>query len=200
MTEGPEDRSAAVPKATPMDDTIDLQLTEGEQRLLAEAAAVTPAPLPLADAPGRFEPASRAGEYIHRRTARIDLICTITFAAALLGVSAAAIWRPAAPRAPALAARAPAAHMNTPATATAALSTPTVRVQNPFDAAEVFQFPAGTSEVDAREAVASLLLERARERYDHGPGSRVADGADPHAPGTRPDILVSRLAEAESGL
>jgi hypothetical protein len=39
-----------------------------------------------------------------------------------------------------------------------------VRFANPFDVHEVFAFPAGTSEAEAREAVAQVLLERAAER------------------------------------
>jgi hypothetical protein len=39
-----------------------------------------------------------------------------------------------------------------------------LRVANPFDASEVFEFPAGTSEADAREAVAGFLIERANRR------------------------------------
>jgi hypothetical protein len=39
-----------------------------------------------------------------------------------------------------------------------------LRVANPFDASEVFEFPAGTSEADAREAVAGFLIERATRR------------------------------------
>ena len=39
-----------------------------------------------------------------------------------------------------------------------------VRVVNPFDASETFEFPAGTSEADAREAVAGFLIERAANR------------------------------------
>lgn len=35
---------------------------------------------------------------------------------------------------------------------------------NPFDKNEVFEFPAGTSEAQARDAVAELLMERAMER------------------------------------
>lgn len=35
---------------------------------------------------------------------------------------------------------------------------------NPFDETEVFEFPPGTTEAQARDAVANLLLERARER------------------------------------
>jgi hypothetical protein len=39
-----------------------------------------------------------------------------------------------------------------------------LRVANPFDASEVFEFPAGTTEADAHEAVAGFLLERATRR------------------------------------
>jgi hypothetical protein len=42
-------------------------------------------------------------------------------------------------------------------------STP-VRLKNPFDASEVFEFPAGTSRSQARQLVQAMLLERARER------------------------------------
>ena len=38
------------------------------------------------------------------------------------------------------------------------------RFANPFDASEIFEFPAGTTEDDARESVAEILYERARER------------------------------------
>ena len=39
-----------------------------------------------------------------------------------------------------------------------------VRFKNPFDASEVFEFPAGTSQTEVRSAVAELLAQRARER------------------------------------
>ena len=39
-----------------------------------------------------------------------------------------------------------------------------VRYVNPFDKKEVFEFPAGTSKAEARDAVAELLYERAQER------------------------------------
>lgn len=35
---------------------------------------------------------------------------------------------------------------------------------NPFDAKEVFEFPAGTSEAEARDAVAEILMDRAMQR------------------------------------
>ena len=39
-----------------------------------------------------------------------------------------------------------------------------VRFKNPFDSSEVFEFPAGTSRTEMRDAVAELLAQRARER------------------------------------
>ncbi len=42
-----------------------------------------------------------------------------------------------------------------------------IRLANPFDASEIFEFPAGTSLAEARQSVAALLLERAHDRLDH---------------------------------
>jgi hypothetical protein len=39
-----------------------------------------------------------------------------------------------------------------------------VRIRNPFDKSEVFEFPSGTSEQEAHDAVADMLLKRAIER------------------------------------
>ena len=39
-----------------------------------------------------------------------------------------------------------------------------LRVKNPFDQTEAFEFPPGTSKAEAREAVAKLLMERAHDR------------------------------------
>ncbi len=41
---------------------------------------------------------------------------------------------------------------------------PPVRYRNPFDRSEVFEFPAGTTRAQAHDAVADVLLERARGR------------------------------------
>jgi hypothetical protein len=46
--------------------------------------------------------------------------------------------------------------------ATAPVST--VKFANPFDQNEVFEFPAGTTRAEARDAVAEILMQRARER------------------------------------
>lgn len=39
-----------------------------------------------------------------------------------------------------------------------------LRIANPFDSTEIFEFPAGTSEADAQEAIAGFLIERATRR------------------------------------
>jgi hypothetical protein len=44
-------------------------------------------------------------------------------------------------------------------------ATDPVRIRNPFDRSEVFEFPAGTSRQEARQAVADMLLQRALERH-----------------------------------
>jgi len=40
-----------------------------------------------------------------------------------------------------------------------------VRIANPFDETELFEFPAGTTDAEARAAMTEVLMERARERY-----------------------------------
>jgi hypothetical protein len=55
-----------------------------------------------------------------------------------------------------------------------------VRIANPFDASEVFEFPEGTSDAEARAAVAEALMKRAQERYaqlDSGVGKGGAAGS-----------------------
>ena len=53
-----------------------------------------------------------------------------------------------------------------------------VRFSNPFDASEVFEFPPGTSDEQARQLVAAILLQRAHDR-------QVADAvkSNPAMPG-----------------
>jgi hypothetical protein len=47
-----------------------------------------------------------------------------------------------------------------------------VVLTNPFDATEKFTFPPGTSKADARDQMATLLLQRATERRAHVPRAR----------------------------
>jgi hypothetical protein len=46
----------------------------------------------------------------------------------------------------------------------AAAPVDSVKFRNPFDQREVFEFPAGTTPTEARDAVAQILLQRARDR------------------------------------
>jgi hypothetical protein len=68
-----------------------------------------------------------------------------------------------------------------------------VRFSNPFDASEVFEFPPGTTDDQARQSVAAILLQRGRDRQVANavksnpplPGSairraRVAGNPEPH--------------------
>ncbi len=51
-----------------------------------------------------------------------------------------------------------------------------VHFKNPFDRSETFDFPAGTTQADARQAVAELLLQRASERRQAMHAGGVAGG------------------------
>jgi len=51
-----------------------------------------------------------------------------------------------------------------PAAATDAAQPEPVRVKNPFDHSEVFEFPPGTPLKEARQSVAQTLMQRAHER------------------------------------
>jgi hypothetical protein len=50
-----------------------------------------------------------------------------------------------------------------------------VRIANPFDATEVFELPADTTEGEAREAVAGFLIERAMSRQARVGGNPARD-------------------------
>jgi len=54
--------------------------------------------------------------------------------------------------------------LSSPASRTALSQASPTRFANPFDASEIFEFPAGTTQDAARDSVAEILFERARER------------------------------------
>lgn len=130
-----------------------------------------------------------------RRTARIDFVCNATFAMAVLGVAVAFVWpasnrHPAAPVTPstlavgAVTRPAPAEPQGAP-----------VRIKNAFDATEVFEFPHGTTESEAREAVAELLLSRARDRRAERLALRRVRNLQTDRGGAvrQPGVFVARL-------
>jgi hypothetical protein len=154
------------------EDTIEIELTPKEMRRLSRA--------------GR---AARTFKGQYR-------LWSVPFAAALVGIvvgiAASNAWRPTRPHpVPQRIAPSPAPR-STPPTAVhpavlavpqapqplqlpQAAPDPPVRVKNPFDAHEVFEFPAGTTRAEARRKVSELLMQRAAERRAPAKGSEPAN-------------------------
>jgi hypothetical protein len=173
------------------DDTIELDLTGEEELALSRAAGATARP--DESGPVLFVPEYK--NCVFRRTARIDFVCNVIFAVAVPGIAVAFLW-PAAdrhPPAPAVASAAPLAEL-APAGPAEPHGAP-LRIKNAFDATEVFEFPPGSTESEAREAVAELLLSRARDRRAEGRALRHPGNRQPDR-GTQiqqPEVLVTRL-------
>ena len=193
MIGGPELSAGADGARYPADDTVELELTAAQQLELSQAAnAAAPEMVPAK--PGH-------DSFVFRRTQRIDFACTLTFAALVLGITAASGWRaligqPTAPAVAIAAAAAPAPEAN------AQPRNAVVRVINPFDATEVFEFPAETTKSEARNAIAELLLQRGRERRRQGfdpPRPSNRHRPPPIAADIPPDVFVTRLSGPANG-
>jgi hypothetical protein len=142
------------------DESFEVELTQRELRTLCEQHATRTVAGPSA--------------VLNSRASSRLLVLS---GAAAMGVMGLLIYL-AAPSAPA--ARIAAAPAPTPAATTVAAvvparldEVPPVRYRNPFDRSEVFEFPPGTTRAQAHDAVAALLLERARGRV-HSPHLRAA--------------------------
>ena len=165
-SEGPTTQGSAYDSS---DDTIEVELTVEQVQALSQAAEAARETA----RPDESAPVLSVPEYENitfRRTARIDFVCNVTFAVAVLGIVVAFLWpastrHPPAP-APAVTRAAPVAEP-APAVPVEPLGAP-VRIKNAFDPTEVFEFPYGTTESEAREAVAERLLSRARDRRAEG--------------------------------
>jgi hypothetical protein len=135
--------------------------------------------------------------FASRRTARIDFVCNVTFAMAVLGVAVAFVW-PVSNRHPPVP-----VITSTLALAEVSSAGPSepveqpgapVRIRNAFDATEVFEFPHGTTKSEAREAVGELLLSRARDRRAEGLALRRVRNLQTDRGGAQqPVALVARL-------
>lgn len=144
-------------------DTIELGI--GDRQRLADPTAPASAydceSRPVLAAPENSQLGSE-------RTARIDFVCNVTLALIALGFVIAFFW----PRWDQDAYAPPAAStlplVNKTATLPESSGAP-LRIANAFDATEVFEFPYGTSESEARDAISELLLARARERQAQRP-------------------------------
>jgi len=155
------------------DDTIELELTPFELQTLSSAAIVESTPV------GRIGRVAKKPRFV-----RVSRWAAIATAAVVAGVSSGITYLATAqsgavplvePSAMSAALTAP-----EPVAATEAIETP-VKVANPFDASEIFEFPSTTTESDAEQAVADFLLQRARDRIGSTPGlHRHADQAPSH--------------------
>jgi hypothetical protein len=147
------------------DDTVELQLTPEQMRALSQAAESAEqfvpdsAPQPLLEA----SPAARVRRW-HQTPVAIAKVAGIVIAYAAFAWWSAAQFA-AQPKPPVMALARPSVVIPAPASI-APSSQPTVQLANPFDASEVFEFPAGSSDADNRDKVAQILLQRARERQD----------------------------------
>ncbi len=169
------------------EDTVELELSAEQMSRLsrAEAAIAVHSPIPansptanspMSDSPMANSPMSNslpvplAARSV--ATPRKDepggwraITAYVTVASALSGGIAYLATIP--PQSVAVGSNAVVRSIATVATGTAApqaVDNRPVRFTNPFDTTEVFEFPAGTSETEARQAVADLLLQRAHDR------------------------------------
>ena len=145
-------------------DTLELELNPDEMRALTRAAALRQegATRPI-DPPARPSPVTPAAACELNRVA-VQIAVAITLAVAEVG----GVWRLSSVSYAPVPTTAAAAEVRVPAGQPSALIPPSegarMMFTNPFDPSEVFEFPAGTSETEAHDAVADLLLQRARER------------------------------------
>jgi hypothetical protein len=156
------------------EDTIELELTPEQWLELARAAEVAEpvaaAQISAVTAPDRSsrefsppQPLFKAGPPNRFRRWPIARM-----AGAIIAYVAFAWWSASQlagqPHPPAtVAARPPTVVIPRPALMTG-IAIPVVRIVNPFDRTEVFEFPAGTSAVEGHEKVAQILMQRARDR------------------------------------
>ena len=123
------------------DDTIELALTEEDMFALSRAAEEEP----VETSPGRSAVIA-TGAFVRDESVRSRRWIPI-LAASVLGVVVSVALVAVAHR-----------------TSTVTITAPSARFSNPFDASEVFEFPPGTSDEQARQSVAAILLQRARDR------------------------------------
>ena len=156
------------------EDTIELELSKEQMLSLSRAAAAIraetlpaqPQTLPVATARKTLPTVAMTA---YRRSTWPAVVFSIVATSALSGAIAYFATTPA----PTLPVSGNPVSGN-PVVRSAATESPspppaeTARVQfaNPFDANEVFEFPSNTSETEARQAVAQVLLQRAQERQN----------------------------------
>ncbi len=193
MTGGPESPSAPGRYRELGEDTVELELSEAEQLELARAGEPSFRPQPEAPSGPGYD------TFVYTRTRRADVAGTITFAALVCAVTLAAGWH--------ILGEEPGAHAVASAPTTPVADTAPVQpvraavlVPNPFDATEIFEFPADTGDTEAKTAVAELLLRRAQERREQGLAMRRPGAHHPRrVAAVKPsDVFVTKVLSPES--
>ena len=192
MTSGPEGPTSAAPAHNSSDDTVELELTKDQELALSRAAVAAL----HSDDPDLVPAVAKYMNLAYRPTTRVEFVCNVTLAVLAVGLAIALLW-PKPDRqlpAPVVASVGPVAEIISPAPPLKREGPP-VRITNAFDSREVFEFPYGTSESEAHEAVVELLLSRARERRTEGLALRRAQSRQRvrAAPGQQAEIFVTRL-------
>jgi hypothetical protein len=153
----PADTPRLMPQSPPV-HAAPRQLPAAAPRFLPRAGHTPASPIPSAT------PAKQRW-----RTTHIVLAVTAFLAGLITSVTYVAMTRETPPPLPIAEVPAPVVEElpplppETPPAAEAPAPEP-VLFRNPFDRAEVFEFPAGTTQSEARDAVAEILMQRARER------------------------------------
>jgi hypothetical protein len=190
----PNDVSPAQSAPQSSDETVEIELTAEEQLWLSRAGNAAAEETSCADKLASHSQRPVGDNSLWMRTARVDAICTVTFAVVVLCIVAASLQHTAVPHAGTLAAT-PVAQVP-PLSAASEPQRPPVQVRNPFDRSEVFELPADTTEDAARAAVAELLLERARSRL-HNPSvasTRIMGHGVDGTTGEPPEIFVTQVS------
>ena len=162
----------------PGEDTIEMELSPQDFLTLARPSEEENAPAPPVEAMSTCaEPAVTEVSSIAHRTPRM-VRWPLARVAGILGIAAAVIALGSAAHRAVVGRPAITAAINLPSPPAATTHQPaesigpTVRIRNPFDASEVFEFSPGTSEAEARQSVAQILLQRARDRQFRSGGAQ----------------------------
>jgi hypothetical protein len=170
----------------PNEDTIELLLSADERQSLSRAAAeaqshtiarvewpiAPPDPPPI---PAANQATARSNPDLKLRWPRLPFEAATVLAVVTIALASTA-YRSAKMPAPRTYSASPAIAQSSadPDPVYSAHDGEPVRVKNPFDASETFEFPPGTSAAAARKYVANLLLERGRNRLDQSLESKRA--------------------------
>jgi len=182
-TNPPEDDSAESSDDR-YDDTVELALTEEDTLALSRAAEEDHAETSV-DKSALIITGAR-----HRDRSRRSRRWALVLApAVVIGIVIGVVWGVAADSIPAVTMGVP-----SPAKRSVKSLEPSVQFSNPFDASEVFEFPPGTSDDQARQSVATILLERAHDRQRANPAKSTLS-----TPGTSPDgVRTARDPESRA--